>query len=79
MIGVLKMKIYCFDRDSCAHTNYLSLEKLQEYNLEQPFIACPECNKLAAIVKDDFSLNDDNQNLFIAYLKLLEKEKKNNA
>lgn len=73
------MKIYCFNRDSCAHTKYLSLEELQDYNLEEPFIACSECNELAAIVNNDFILDDSTEQLFIAYLKLLQKEKEKNV
>ena len=69
------MKIYCFDRDACTYTKYLNLEELEEYNLEEPFIACPECNELAIVVNDAFSIDDIQNSLFTSYLKLMEKEK----
>lgn len=69
------MKIYCFDRDACTYTRYLKLEELEEYNLEEPFIACPECNELAIVVNDAFSIDDMQNSLFTSYLKLMEKEK----
>lgn len=70
------MKIYCLNRDSCAFTKYLTLKELQEYNLEEPFIACTECNDLAILVKNEFSIDEIDESLFTTYLKLLQKEKK---
>ena len=68
------MKIFCLDRNKCAFTYYLELKELEDYNLEEPFIKCLECNELAVIVNNDFDLNDTN-NLFQSFLKIIEKEK----
>ena len=70
------MKIYCLNRDSCAFTKYLTLKELEDYNLQEPFINCTECNDLAIVVKDDFSIDEIETSLFTTYLKLLQKEKK---
>ena len=69
------MKVYCLNRNACAYTKYLKLEELVEYNLEEPFIACPECNELAIVVNDEFNIDDIQDSLFTSYFKLMEKEK----
>ena len=68
------MKITCLN-EACLYTEKIELDNLNAFDLEKPFIACPECNELAVIVKNNFTF-ENKESLYLCYLKVLHKEKK---
>jgi hypothetical protein len=69
------MKILCFDLDNCGYAYQIPLEELTDYDLAKPFIKCFECNSLAILVKDDFTLTENNRDHLISSLLKLSKRK----
>lgn len=51
------MKKYCFNYEDCGWVEYLTSEELQKIDLKNLFFVCPECKSIAAVVRNDFSLN----------------------
>ena len=69
------MKLVCFDTENCSYVQTLTLEELNDYNLDKPFVKCPECLSLAIIAKDDFNPDDLDFNSAISSMLKLSKRK----
>lgn len=68
------MKLLCFN-ENCQYVEQIKSDDLQDFDLNKPFIRCPECNSLAMLVKDDFDLNKIDENLlFSSFYKLLKRK-----
>jgi hypothetical protein len=50
------MKKYCFNYEDCGWVEYLTEQELQKVDFKNPFFNCPECKYLAAVVRNDFTL-----------------------
>ncbi|CAB4160096.1 hypothetical protein UFOVP724_72 [uncultured Caudovirales phage] len=53
------MKRYCFNAEACGWVEYIEPEEFDPK--QERFFYCPECRFLAAIVPNDFSLDDKTQ------------------
>lgn len=69
------MKLLCFNLDDCGYVQHIPTEDLPLYNLEQPFVKCPECNSLAILTKDNFDPNKLDENLIFSSILKLSKRK----
>ena len=67
------MKVFCFNAEDCSYFEQIPYDRIDEYNLNKPFIRCPECNSLAIVVKDDFDLNSINEATILSSLLKLSK------
>lgn len=77
IFGVIKMKIFCFDREECGYFYYLTDEDYKEIDFSKKFMTCPCCTSIAAIVPDHFVL-DLTKNDYFDILTTVEKALKSN-
>jgi len=50
------MKKYCFNYLDCGWVEYIPKEELEYIDYKNTFIICPECKSIAAIVRNEFTL-----------------------
>jgi hypothetical protein len=50
------MKKYCFNYEDCGWVEYITEEELKKLDFKNPFFSCPECKNIAAVVRNDFTL-----------------------
>jgi ribosomal protein S27AE len=67
------MKIYCLERDICGYVYYLVDEDYTTIDFNEIVRYCPECGNYTLLVKNDFSLEDQDPHNLDLFKSSIEK------